>query len=104
LPGFRLALNYRLVFLAAFGFAGLAALGADQVQAAPERTRLWAFSFATALALGCAFVASEGVFRDRQLSGDFVEASFLAECVPLLLLAAAGFLRGLSGRSLATFT
>ena len=103
LPGFRLALNYRLVFLAAFGLAGLAALGAEQVQAALAKTRLWTFSLATAFALGCAFAASKGVFRDRQLSGDFVEACFLAECVPLVLLAAAGSLRGPSARSVVTF-
>src|SRR5207245_890474 len=43
LPGFDLALNYRLVFLAGFGLSGLAALGAESLAAgavAPARLTL----------------------------------------------------------------
>jgi Bacterial membrane protein YfhO len=99
LPGFRLALNYRLVFLAAIGFAGLAALGADELERSGLGLRLSAASLATALALGLAFLLSRGVFSHRELPADFVHGSFWAECAPLLLLGAAACVPGLSPRT-----
>jgi len=51
LPGFALALNYRLVFLAPLGLAGLAALGASELSRGDARRRLAVASVATAAAL-----------------------------------------------------
>jgi hypothetical protein len=90
LPGFRIALNYRLVFLAAFGLAGLAALGAEEVEGSGSR-RLVAISLATACALVLIFVASRGILGERELPTDFVRGSFLAELAPVVLLAVSAF-------------
>jgi hypothetical protein len=101
LPGFRLALNYRLVFLTAIGFAGLAALGADRIERTGSRGRLSVACLVASLFLAMVLFASRGVVRERSLPGDFVRASFLAELVPLLLLAAVSLVPGFSFRSLA---
>ena len=103
LPGFRLALNYRLVFVAAIGFAGLAALGADELDRSGVGLRLPAASLATALALGLAFLLCRGVFSHRDLPVDFVRGSFWAECAPLLLLGVAACVPGLSSRTIVCF-
>ena len=101
LPGFRIALNYRLVFLAAFGLAGLSALGAEKIVRLRFRA-LGAVSLGVAAVLAVVFLASRGVFHERELPSDFVRASFLAELVPVLLLGLAGFLfRGAPRRLMA---
>jgi hypothetical protein len=101
LPGFRIALNYRLVFLAALGLAGLAAIGAQRLlEKGSARSLAWAASGWT-LAVAGAFVLSRGVFRDRGLPEAFVLRSVMLEAVPLLLLAALARLRGLEGAPLA---
>ncbi|HEY6929462.1 MAG TPA: YfhO family protein, partial [Thermoanaerobaculia bacterium] len=102
LPGFRLALNYRLVFLAAMGFAGLAAFGADELLRSGVSLRLAAVSLAVALGLGLAFLLSRGVFSRRELPVEFVRGSFWAECAPLLLLGIAAGLPGISPRAVAS--
>ncbi len=87
LPGFSLALNYRLVFLAPLGLAGLAALGADRLVQRRSRTGELAIAAAGSLALlSIFFFLSRGVFRERGLPADFVARSFAAETAPLLLL------------------
>ena len=90
LPGFHLALNYRLVFLAPLGLAGLAAFGAAALS--EERIGLKKAVFACGsigLVLVLAFQGAQRVFAERALSPDFVRAEFLYEIVPVALL---GFL------------
>ncbi|MCA1582358.1 MAG: YfhO family protein [Acidobacteria bacterium] len=90
LPGFSLALNYRLVFLAAFGLAGLAALGLDALRAA-DSARLAAAAGGVLVLLIGARVAAAGLLRERDLPEAFVGAQFLFEIVPVAVLAAAAF-------------
>ena len=89
LPGFALALNYRLVFLAGFGLAGLAALGAAVVFEAGGPCRLAVAGSATLLLLVAAFLAAQPVFAARGLDTRFTRAAFLAEALPVALLALA---------------
>lgn len=100
LPGFDVALNYRLVFLAPLGLAGLAAFGAEEIRRTPGRAIALAAAAVLAL-LVLSFVLSRGVFRDRSLPESFVRASFAAQLLPLAALAAAALLRPLSGARLA---
>lgn len=87
LPGFALALNYRLVFLAPFGLAGLAALGTDRL---PEsRQSLGVAATAVAAALMFAYVLAVPVFRDRGLTAGFTRPSLAFEIVPVVFLFAA---------------
>jgi hypothetical protein len=93
LPGFSLALNYRLVFLAPLGLAGLAALGADRVlenRAMARRLAIAAAAVAGILAV--LFALSDDVFRERTLPPDFVAVSFGVELLPVLLLGATALL------------
>jgi hypothetical protein len=87
LPGFSLAHNYRLVFLAGLGLSGLAALGAARAGEAPKR--LAAAAALTAVAIGACFLVSRRVFAERALPPAFVAAAFAVELAPLVLLAAA---------------
>ncbi|HEY6098805.1 MAG TPA: YfhO family protein [Anaeromyxobacter sp.] len=87
LPGFALSLNYRLVFLAPFGLAGLAALGTEEAFVFPRRLALIAAGAAAAV-LAAAFAAAP-VFADRSLPREFVAGSLAAEVVPLVALALA---------------
>lgn len=73
LPGFALAQNYRLVFLAALGLSGLAALGAAEVERRPRA--LAAAAAVTATLLSVCFLLSRSVFAQRGLS---VAAAVLA--------------------------
>ena len=100
LPGFSLALNYRLVFLAPLGLAGLAAIGANRLvdhRSAIRRLAIAAAAVAVLLAL--LFALSRGVFRERELPPDFVAVSFAEEALPVLLLGAAALLAGTRARS-----
>ena len=92
LPGFSLALNYRLVFLAGLGLAGLAAFGIEALLERGGPGRLAAASAAVAAVLGVAFLAARPVFADRGLGSGFVLREFLFEVVPvaLVLLASLG--------------
>ncbi len=92
LPGFALALNYRLVFLSGLGLAGLAALGTETLSEPGGPRRLAIASAATAGVLVAAFLASQPVFADRGLGAGFVRREFLFEVLPVALLgmAAAG--------------
>jgi hypothetical protein len=89
LPGFALALNYRLVFLAGFGFAGLAALGTEALASPGAPRRLAVASAIAAAILAAAYLASGSVFRDRGLEASFVRREFLVEILPVVLLGAA---------------
>ncbi len=87
LPGFSLALNYRLVFLAPLGLAGLAALGADRLAARRSAGRDLAIAAAAAVALlAIFFLLHRGLFRDRELPSAFVAEAFAEEVLPVLLL------------------
>ena len=100
LPGFDVALNYRMVFLAPLGLAGLAAFGAEEIRRMPGRSAtLAAGSVAALLVLG--FALSRGVLEDRALPASFVRASFAAELLPLVALAAAALAPPLTGARLA---
>ena len=92
LPGFALALNYRLVFLAPFGFAGLAAFGVDAARRKGGARRLAIAAFATVAVVGAGAWMAKGVFRERDLSPEFVAGSLAAELSPVLLLAATAVL------------
>ena len=92
LPLFELALNYRLVFLAPLGLAGLAAFGTERLCREESWRGLAAASAITLVLLTVGFMDSRGVFRARGLPDSFVRASFAWEIVPLGLLAAAALL------------
>jgi hypothetical protein len=89
LPGFALALNYRLVFLAPLGLAGLAAFGADRIAAGEPAQRLATGSLLIAVALIVGFLSSSPVYRGRGLPDDFLRAQIGYEVVPLVVLAIA---------------
>ena len=92
LPLFSLALNYRLVFLAALGLAGLAAFGAERICREESSRALAIATVATLALLAVAFFISQGVFRERALPDLFVRASFAWEAAPVLLLGVAALL------------
>ncbi|HSP93543.1 MAG TPA: YfhO family protein [Thermoanaerobaculia bacterium] len=99
LPGFDIALNYRMVFLAPLGLAGLTALGAEEIRRNPGRSIAIAAAAVLAL-LVVSFVFSRGVFEGRGLPESFVRVSFAAQILPLAVLAAAALLRPLAGTRL----
>jgi len=78
LPGFSLALNYRLVFLAALGLAGLAALGVDEIRAGESRRAAAAAGVVLLLLLVARFAAA-GVLAERALPDDFLRLHFSFE-------------------------
>jgi hypothetical protein len=88
MPGFALALNYRLVFLAGFGLAGLAALGGEEAFERGRAGRLARAAFSTGVLLVLARAAASGLLRERALPDPFVAREFLFELVPVILLAA----------------
>ena len=89
LPGFALALNYRLVFLAGFGLAGLAAFGVEALGEPGGPRRVAIAAAATVAALAGASLLARPVFAERGLAPAFVRRELLAEALPVLLLAAA---------------
>ena len=95
LPGFALALNYRLVFLAPLGLAGLAALGASELSREDARRRLAIASAATAAALLAAAALARPVFAVRGLTASFVSEQLVFEVAPVALLAAACVVRAI---------
>jgi hypothetical protein len=88
LPLFDIGLNERMVFLGAFGIAGLAALGAEHFAAEQRFLRL----FAATLLAAASVLFLCGVVRPTLLRlgmpPDFLRERLLLEIVPLLLLAA----------------
>jgi len=101
LPGFALALNYRLVFLASIGLAGLAAFGAQALGEGGAGVRLAKASGFCAAALFAGFLLSRPVFAARGLPPRFVWTGLALEIAPLLLLVFAGIPSGPTGRRLA---
>lgn len=101
LPGFALALNYRLVFLAGFGLAGLAALGAEDVSRPGGGRRLARAALATAAVLLLARAAAAGLLRERGLPEAFTARHYLFEIGPVVLLGAGVLVPGLAGPRLA---
>jgi len=90
LPGFALALNYRLVFLAGLGLAGLAAFGAREAAASSgARRRLAVASGACAVLILAGALLARPVYAERGLARSFVLPQLAFETVPLVLLAAA---------------
>ena len=87
LPGFRLALNYRFVFLAGLGFAALAAFGVAALAEERVARRKAVFaSGAVGLVLVLAFQLARPVFGERGLPEKFLTAEFLYEVIPVALL------------------
>ena len=72
LPGFALALNYRLVFLAPLGLAGLAALGAASCRAETRAAASRSPPRPSAAAILAAAVLARPVFAARGLPARFV--------------------------------
>jgi len=90
LPGFALALNHRLVFLAGLGLSGLAALGAQRLASAPrERRRAAIVALACGAVLLAAAALARPVFAARSLPRRFVVSHLAMETAPVALLAAA---------------
>jgi len=87
LPGFSIAHNYRLVFLAALGVSGLAALGAAEAERLPGA--LAAYATVTAALLVLVVFLSRDVFAARRLPEGFLRAGLAAELVPVALLTGA---------------
>ena len=87
LPGFALALNYRLVFLAGFGIAGLAAFGAHHIETRGGVRGLARTSAACALALCAVYLIARPVFASRGLPPAFTGAGLAFEVAPLVVLA-----------------
>lgn len=87
LPGFALALNYRLVFLLGLGLAGLAAFGAARLlEDDRAKRKLVLASGICGLVVIFAYQAAQPVYADRALPPAFVETQWLYEIVPLALL------------------
>ena len=94
LPGFALALNYRLVFLAGLGLAGLAALGVERLETRAAAARaLWRAAAVCGAAILGAFLLALPVLRARSLSPEFASTGLAFELAPLILLALAGLAR-----------
>jgi hypothetical protein len=89
LPLFSLALNYRLVFLAALGLAGLAAFGTERICRYESSRALTIASVATLALLLAAFFLSRRIFVERGLPDSFARSSFAWEAAPVALLAGA---------------
>jgi hypothetical protein len=89
LPLFSMALNYRLIFLAAMGLAGLAAFGTERICRDESSRALAIASVATLALLLAALFLSRGIFRERGLPDSFTQSSFVWEIAPVALLAAA---------------
>jgi len=87
LPGFALALNYRLVFLAGFGLAGLAAFGTHHLEARGDARGLARTSGVCALALCALFLIVRPVFAARGLAPAFTGTGLVFEVAPLVALA-----------------
>jgi hypothetical protein len=92
LPGFSLALNYRLVFLAGLGLAGLAALGARELEDGLATRRFALASAGVCLVLLAVWLLSRPTFRARDLPDAFVKRQFLIEVAPIALLLLAALL------------
>ena len=93
LPGFALALNYRLVFLAGLGLSGLAAFGVQAlVEEERGRRKLVLACGVAGMFLVAAFQFAGSVFAERGLAADFVNTQFLYEVVPVALLGFAALL------------
>src|SRR5205823_8219423 len=99
LPGFALALNYRLVFLAPLGLAGLAAFGMERACQEDSRRTLSLFAAGTLLLLTTVYLDSLGIFRGRALPDSFVRAGFAWQIIPLGLLAVLAFVFPRNGRA-----
>lgn len=87
LPLFDIALNSRLAFAAAFGFATLAALGTDALIQKGESGRLALASFGLALALGAICYQAWDRMLKWDLTVDFLRQEIALVIAPLLILA-----------------
>jgi len=101
LPGFHVALNWLMVSFAAFGLAGLAAFGADEIQREGKKgSAALACSAVLAVLIGWTVLARP-VFRDRELAPAFIRREMAAELVPVAVLAVAAVASRRGGRALA---
>ena len=102
LPGFALALNYRLVFLAGLGIAGLAAFGTDQLETRGDARGLVRIAGAWVVAVFAVFLIARPIFAARGLSPEFTWTGLAFEIGPLLLLALGGLAGKAAGPRMAT--
>lgn len=93
LPGFALALNYRLVFLAGLGLAGLAALGVERLETQRDARDLQRAAAVCGTVILGAFLLALPVLRARGLALGFAGAGLAFELAPLGLLVLAGVAR-----------
>src|SRR5262249_16578049 len=75
LPGFSLALNYRLVFLAGLGLAGLAALGVEEILAGERRGAAGLAGGVAVVFAGVFFFLRRGFFRRPPFPSVFLPTS-----------------------------
>ena len=102
LPGFALALNYRLVFLAGLGISGLAALGTRQLEISGGRRALVSSSWAWAGGIFAVFLISERALAARGLSPAFTWTQLAFEIGPLAALGLTGLVGKPTGPRMAS--
>ncbi len=100
LPGFELALNYRLVFLAGLGLSGLAAFGVCRIAGGEGRLALLNASWVSVAVIVAVFLMSRGVLAERGLPDEFLHAQLFFEIFPIAGILVAVSLR-LTGQRLA---
>src|SRR5262249_54993650 len=88
LPLFSISLNHRLVFLAAFGIAALAALGAEEIRQARGPGRFAAFAVAEAALIGGIAWRVWPTLAALGMPRGFLAERVLLQVFPLLLAAA----------------
>jgi Bacterial membrane protein YfhO len=86
LPGFALALNYRLVFLAGLGIAGLAAFGAQHLESRADTLGLVRAGSACVAVLFAVFMIARPFLTPRGLSPSFLWRQLAFEIGPVLAL------------------
>jgi hypothetical protein len=83
LPLFSIGINERMVFLAAFATAGLAALGAQEIVEGRRRTAAIAASLAGGAVAWILFATGTARLAAANLSAEFYRGRILAQVVPL---------------------
>ncbi len=85
LPLFDIALNERLVFLAAFAIAGLAALGMERILEGSSDRAFRLLLVAAVSLFVAAYLVMEGRLISLQMPLDYLHAQFLLQFLPLCL-------------------
>ena len=98
LPLFDIALNERLVFLAAFAIAMLAALGTEEILSESAKSRLALAVIAVLALLILGYLLLEGRLRKLEMPPSYLHLQFLLQLVPLCLLGIWLLVRGEGAR------